>query len=307
MRNPGVVVAAVLLMSACGEGEPPPGARADAGADACADPALRATVERMGERLADVSLLAPDSVLAGSLREAYGALVTPELLAAWTADPRSAPGREVSSPWPERIDITGVEPADAGECRVEGEIVLVASVAGAAEPGEVAREPATLWLRERDGWRIVRWEEPAAPPGGSPPTDTGASPPSDTAADPASDAAAAAAVVRSYYADIAAGRYREAYERWAGAGAASGQTFAAFAGGFAGTATVTVDVGVPGRVEGAAGSRYVEVPVVIEAVTTGGEEQRFTGSYTLRRSVVDGASPEQRRWQLHAAEIAQVR
>jgi hypothetical protein len=60
----------------------------------------REVVERMGERLKRVSLLAPESVLMREIQEAYAPLVTPELLEQWIADPTSAPGRDVSSPWP---------------------------------------------------------------------------------------------------------------------------------------------------------------------------------------------------------------
>jgi len=61
------------------------------------------------------------------------------------------------------------------------------------------------------------------------------------------------------------------------------------------------------RVEGAASSRYIEVPVVIEATTVDGESQRFAGTYTLRRTVVDGASEESRRWHLYSAALAEHR
>ena len=81
-----------------------------------------------------------------------------------------------------------------------------------------------------------------------------------------------------------------------------------FAAGFAETAEVDIEIGTPpGRIEPAAGSRYLKVPVVIRAVTTGGEEQRFEGTYTLRRSVVDGASAEQRRWHIYSADVARTR
>ena len=90
---------------------------------------------------------------------------------------------------------------------------------------------------------------------------------------------------------------------WDRNGAASGQTLRDFTAGFAETERVTVKVGNPGRVEGAAGSRYVTVPVAISALTTGGEAQHFTGSYTLRRTVVDGATAKQRRWHLDSADI----
>ena len=112
------------------------------------------------------------------------------------------------------------------------------------------------------------------------------------------------AVIQTYYAAISAHKFRQAYSLWDGNGAASGQTLGDFTAGFAETERVAVKVGKPGRVEGAAGSRYVTIPVTISAVTTGGKTQHFTGSYTLRRTVVDGSAAEQRRWQLFSADIS---
>jgi hypothetical protein len=45
---------------------------------------------------------------------------------------------------------------------------------------------------------------------------------------------------------------------------------------------------------------------VVEAITTTGAKQRFEGSYTLRRSVVDGATPEQRAWRIYRASLHQT-
>jgi hypothetical protein len=59
-------------------------------------------------------------------------------------------------------------------------------------------------------------------------------------------------------------------------------------------------------VEGAAGSRYVTIPVTVRAETTTGREQRFVGSYTLRHSVVDGATPDQRQWRIYSASITRA-
>jgi hypothetical protein len=120
-------------------------------------------------------------------------------------------------------------------------------------------------------------------------------------------ATAAAAVIQHYYDLIAAGQYREAYELWGEGGRASGQSFEEFRAGYAETASVSVGIGKPGRIEGAAGSRYVSIPVVINATTTAGERQRFTGSYTLRRVVVEGASPAEMRWHIYSAEIVRAR
>jgi len=115
---------------------------------------------------------------------------------------------------------------------------------------------------------------------------------------------AALAVLRAYYDAIAARDFRRAYQLWEGAGAASGKSFTEFAAGFTNTASVSVSPGPPGPIEGAAGSRYVEIPVGIAATTRDGVRQRFSGSYVLRRAEVDGATPEQRRWHLYSAKIA---
>ncbi len=119
--------------------------------------------------------------------------------------------------------------------------------------------------------------------------------------------AAAAEVVRDYYAAINARDYRTAYEAWSGAGAASGRTYEPFAAGFSNTARVEATIGVPGREDGAAGSRYVEVPVTLRAMTTAGAGQRFAGHYVLRRSVVDGATAAQRRWHFESAKLVELR
>jgi hypothetical protein len=121
------------------------------------------------------------------------------------------------------------------------------------------------------------------------------------AADPES-AQAAAAVIDTYYRAIASRDYDRAYSLWAGDGP-SGQTREAFARGFAETASVTVATGTPSPIGAAAGSRYVEIPVTVTAKTTAGRTQRFTGTYTLRRSVVDGASAAQRTWHIYGASL----
>lgn len=115
----------------------------------------------------------------------------------------------------------------------------------------------------------------------------------------------ALAVVRAYYGAINAADYARAHALWATG--ASGQTLDQFARGFADTASVVVDIESPGRIEGAAGSRYIEVPVAVEARQRDGGVRRFVGAYTLRRSVVDGASETQRQWRIASADIREVR
>jgi hypothetical protein len=120
----------------------------------------------------------------------------------------------------------------------------------------------------------------------------------DTTADPAG-------VVRRYYEAIQNGKYDAAYALWEGSGKASGQTLAEFASGFAQTERTTASVGDSVSVEAAAGSQYATVPVTVDATLRGGTHQHFVGTYTLRRAMVDGATPEQRSWRIYSAHLQQ--
>lgn len=117
------------------------------------------------------------------------------------------------------------------------------------------------------------------------------------------DTTSAADVVRRYYGAICSHAYDSAYALWEGGGTASHQTRADFASGFANTVQVQVTIGDSVRIGAAAGSQYATVPVVVEAVLRDGRRQHFEGSYILRRSFVDGATPEQRRWHIYAAHL----
>lgn len=117
----------------------------------------------------------------------------------------------------------------------------------------------------------------------------------------------AVAVVRDYYAAINAGNFDQAYALWSDGGNASGQTPQQFAGGFAATSGVSVQIDAPGNVDAAAGSRYIEVPVAITATHRDGSVHRYVGAYTLRRAAIDGATDEQRAWRIQSSDIREVR
>lgn len=141
------------------------------------------------------------------------------------------------------------------------------------------------------------------------PTGTETATPTETAtADPSAEPTVEDAVdtLQSYFDAIDARDYATAYALWSDGGQASGQSFEEFRGGFADTKSVVVEIGAPGRVEPAAGSRYVDIPVTVISTLTDGTTQRFEGSYVFRRAVVDGATPEQRSWRIYSAEVEQV-
>ncbi len=107
-----------------------------------------------GKRLQLVSLLAPGDVLRESMKENYADLVSPALLEKWQNDPASAPGRLVSSPWPDRIEIKSVEKLSEDTFRVKGEIIEITSEEQSTG-GAAAKRPITLEVKKIDGrWLI---------------------------------------------------------------------------------------------------------------------------------------------------------
>lgn len=129
-----------------------------------------------------------------------------------------------------------------------------------------------------------------------------AGPPADSTA----DADDAVTELEIYFRSLNAGDFAAAYLVWGDSGRTSGQTLDEFREGYRLTARIDASVGPPGRIEGAAGSRYVELPVVLEATTDAGEAQHFRGSYVMRRVVVDGAAPSQRKWHIYSAEMREA-
>lgn len=263
--------------------------------------AAREVVLRFGERLQRVSLLAPDSLLRASIRAEYEPFVSPALLESWLTNPAKAPGRTTSSPWPAGIEISGTSAAPSGGPQIVYVGDILERTSTTPSGGSSSRTPVRITVvRGPQGWRIAQLVG-AKREDGRPPDEP--SMPSDNVARAEPTPEEAADMVREYYRAIAERRYRDAYEMWGSRGRASRQTFAEFRRGFEHTASVEVDVGPPGRVEGAAGSRYVEVPVLVSTRRTDGTRESFAGAYTLRRSVVDGATPEQRDWRIDSAEI----
>ena len=113
----------------------------------------------------------------------------------------------------------------------------------------------------------------------------------------------AANVVQIYYASIEGGKYAAARALWGNGGEDSKASPAAFAAGFARYKEYHANIGGPGEIEGAAGSRYVTVPVQIYARLKDGRPDYQTGNVVLRRTEVDGATPEQRKWHIYSIDL----
>jgi membrane-bound inhibitor of C-type lysozyme len=144
--------------------------------------------------------------------------------------------------------------------------------------------------------------EPPAPgaPGGFPDDRT----PISEAPFTATSAQGAADVMQVYYAHIGQKAYGEAWKLWSDGGKASNQTAQGFAQSFGRYASYNGQVGAPGAMEGAAGSSYIEVPVLVYGRLMNGAELHQLGKATLRRvNDVPGSTAEQRLWRIAKIDL----
>ena len=142
-------------------GTPPPSSPAPGTATPSPTPApdpeqaVRDLVGAFGARLQEVSLAAPVDTVRASIRDSYGPYVSSRLLDRWLDDPAGAPGRLVSSPWPDRIDIRSVTAVSDTDYEVKGDIIEITSEE-TDTGGAAAIRPVTLRVARIAGaWRIT--------------------------------------------------------------------------------------------------------------------------------------------------------
>lgn len=132
---------------------------------------------------------------------------------------------------------------------------------------------------------------PPGKPGGLPDDRT---PLAEGPIDPNS-AQGAAQVVQHYYALLESGRSGEARALWSEGSEPGAQAYR----------EIHAEIGAPGRIEGAAGSLYVDVPVQVYGRKADGTAFHESGTITLRRvNDVPGSTPEQRRWHIARAALS---
>lgn len=162
-------------------------------------------------------------------------------------------------------------------------------------PSSIASATDTLPPEQAQGIAVGE-TNPSTPPAASSPAGNVVEPgPGD-----------AVQLVRDYYAAIAARDYGRAYRLWSQDGAASNQSAQQFANGFADTTGSSVEIGTPGDEDAGAGQRYIEIPVTVTATHADGSRHRYAGSYILHRTVVDGASAEDRAWRINSAKLRET-
>ncbi len=118
------------------------------------DVAIRSVIGELGSKFKNVSLLAPDASVQISAQ--YSRYITPKLLALWQAKPENAPGRQTSSPWPDRIEITTVTHKEVS-ATAKGNVV---EVTNADTRDFAAMYPVVITLEKRDNvWLVSDWQK----------------------------------------------------------------------------------------------------------------------------------------------------
>jgi len=123
---------------------------------------VRGVVEGFGQRLKLVSLLSPSA--AEDMKAQYSEYVSGMLLEQWMSSPEKAPGRIVSSPWPDRIEITSIKIMNSNEYAVTGNVVEITSTELNAG-GYAVKIPVQIQVQKSDNrWQIVNYVQELAQP-----------------------------------------------------------------------------------------------------------------------------------------------
>jgi len=116
---------------------------------------IRDLVETFGKRLQNVSLQSPDA--AQEIQKQYSEFVSPTRLEMWMNDVSKAPGRIVSSPWPDRIEITSLAKDGSDRYVITGFVVEITSME-VVNGGEAAKIPARIVVERVQGrWLITEY------------------------------------------------------------------------------------------------------------------------------------------------------
>ena len=116
--------------------------------------AIYQVVGEFGARLKDVVITTSDQNVITAVDFNLKQLITDRLYQVFVQDKIRIPGRYVSSPWPERIEINSIQMLDSGSYTVHGSQVVMTDDT-VAHGGNAGEEPITLTLKKVNGvWLI---------------------------------------------------------------------------------------------------------------------------------------------------------
>jgi hypothetical protein len=116
--------------------------------------AIYQVVGEFGARLKDVVITTSDQDVISAVDFNLKQLITDRLYQVFVQDKIRIPGRYVSRPWPERIEINSVQMLDSGSYTVHGNQVVMTDDT-VAHGGNAGEEPITLTLKKVNGVWLV--------------------------------------------------------------------------------------------------------------------------------------------------------
>src|SRR5574341_1551535 len=135
----------------------PPTTSAHTSSNTAEEAEIRDLVENFGKRLQAVPLLSSNA--AQEIQKQYSEFVSPALLDIWMNDVSKAPGRIVSSLWPDRIEITTLAKEGSDRCVITGFVVEVTSME-VVNGGAAAKIPVRVVVQKGQGrWLITEYAE----------------------------------------------------------------------------------------------------------------------------------------------------
>lgn len=153
-----ILIAVTIKLGGASKAEPQPSVTATSSPSAQEELLLENKIIAFGKVLKNVSLLSPAATLKSDIEKNYSSYITPELLATWQAEPTLALGRNVSSPWPDRIEINSIIKQNATTYKVLGNVIEITSADNAGRPAGVY--PVTLFIEKRgEDWKIAGVEK----------------------------------------------------------------------------------------------------------------------------------------------------
>ena len=116
--------------------------------------AVYLVVGEFGARLKDVVITTSDQDVITAVDFNLKQLITDRLYQVFVQDKIRIPGRYVSSPWPERIEIASVQMLDSGSYTVHGSQVVMTDDT-VAHGGNAGETPITLTLKKVNGTWLI--------------------------------------------------------------------------------------------------------------------------------------------------------
>jgi len=115
---------------------------------------IESLVLEFGKKLQMVSLLNSEEVLKKNIEEHYSTFISPSLLEKWLNNVEEVPGRMLSSPWPDRIEIHNNEKITDDEYEVKGEIIEITSAEKVNGGAAAIREITLIVKKINEEWLI---------------------------------------------------------------------------------------------------------------------------------------------------------